>query len=48
LRLSEEGLKIREVKDCIQDIYDAMEAAEELSTAGHLKNLPKIVKRSLQ
>lgn len=29
LRLSEEGLKIREVKDCIQDIYDAMEAAEE-------------------
>ncbi|WP_292381437.1 DUF86 domain-containing protein [Methanosarcina sp. UBA289] len=29
MRLSEEGLKIREVKDCIQDIYDAMEAAEE-------------------
>lgn len=29
LKLSEEGSKIREVKDCIQDIYDAMEAAEE-------------------
>jgi hypothetical protein len=48
LRLSEEGLKTREVKDCIQDIYDAMEAQKNLSTAGHLKSLPKIVKPSLQ
>lgn len=29
LKLFEEGLKNREVKDYVQDIYDAMEAAEE-------------------